>query len=218
MEKTLYSVLQLSEDATAVSIQSAYERARALYETKAMEGDQQASALLKASREAFLTLSDKAKRASYDFRLRQRRVTPVNAEKSTGNWIVIVVLIAGAIFSYKYYTDYAEKERMEAAAQAERLRLKEEGATEREAELAAEKAAYEEQKRLEKERAWFEKSRREGDEIIRNNQRAEQQAALEKQRQERALESQRAREDAEARRRLEADKRKLRELQHQNRW
>lgn len=227
MEKTLYSLLDVPEDASTESIQSAFQRLRQLHETKAAAGDRQANAILQAAREALLILSDKSRRTTYDFKLQQRRMAPVGIDEqasSVGKWMfAAVVLLIAAISSWTYYLERAELKHAEEEARAiqlkqeEQRRLREEEAAQLEAFYAAQRAAAEEQRRAREQEAWYARTRREGDEIMEKNRRAEEaarrQAAADQAKQDRA----RASEDAAARQRLEAEKRKLRELERTNR-
>lgn len=228
-EKTLYSVLEVSSDASAEVIGAAHARLKALLEPKAAAGDEAALTRLQALHDAHRTLSDPGLRARYDTTLRQRVVQfqPVTDSGTGGlaRWLptaLIALAVAGSCgwyYSYKQRADRAKAERALreksealAKAEAERQRI--------ESETAAKEAAR--QKRLEDFRyqQWVDQARRDGAENMRRNeaarQRAEAEERRERQREERMQELERTREEAAARRRLEEEKRRLRELQYQN--
>jgi len=230
-DKTLYSVLEVSAEASAEVIGAAHARLRALLEPKAAAGDEAALLRLQALRDAYRTLSDPALRARYNRDLAQRTATPIafTAEAApeasrTGLWLfvgVIAVAIAGG-FWYHTSKQRAERQRAEQAlrektealerAEAERQRI--------EAEMAGREA--ERQRRVEelRYRQWVDQSRRDGAEIVRRNQLAQQRTEHEerrlREREDRMQDLERQREEAAAKRRLEEEKRKLRELQHYN--
>lgn len=228
-EKTLYSVLEVSSDASAEVIGAAHARLKALLEPKAAAGDEVALTRLQALHDAHRTLSDPGLRARYDTSLRQRVVQfqPVTDSGTGGvaRWLptaLIALAVAGSCGWYYSYKQRAERAKAEQAlraktealakAEAERQRI--------EGEIAEKEAAR--QKRLEDFRyqQWVDQARRDGAENMRRNEAARQRAEAEdrrqREREERMQELERTREEAAARRRVEEEKRRLRELQYQN--
>lgn len=231
-EKTLYSVLEVSREASAEVIDAAYSRIKARLEPQVAAGDEAALVRMTAITEAHRTLSNATLRARYDRSLAQRatdvRVAPAVSEtyESGGRSWLPVVLVAVAVlgaggwyYSYQQRVERAKAERVAresaealAKAEAERERLESSAAEQTAArQRALEDARY---------RQWVEQARRDGAENLRRNEVARRQVEHEERRQrerdERMKEMERQREETAARRRLEDEKRRLRELQYQN--
>jgi curved DNA-binding protein CbpA len=242
MEKTLYSVLEVSNTASTEVIHAAHERLKALLAPKAATGDEAARIRLQAVTEAFRTLCDPQLRASYDQRLAHRavqaRAIDTDPSPSTGKGpiiaIVTVALLVIAGWNYNQARLLRAEQRAMEESRRERMEADAKAAAQAEADRAqraAERAEREaeRQRRIEEQRyqQWVTQTRQEGTAVMRQNEAARRQAEREelreqervvraRDRDERLREQERAREDAAAARRLEQEKRRLRELQYEN--
>lgn len=114
--KTLYDILEISDTASPEVIHAAYERQSRLWEPEGARSTAPDAQLRYAAvRDAFVTLSNPAKRIAYDTRLRQSRQQPVRP----GFWTLpkvsaAFVLLVGPLVAYNYDTARQELAQVEA--------------------------------------------------------------------------------------------------------
>jgi len=166
--KTLYDILELSSSASTEAILAAHDRLAAKYDPDRAENRSNPDARIRheAVKEAFLTLSNTAKRAQYDKTVAQAQPKIFNVEVVEPFWTVpkliilaVVLLIGGgAYYKHKQFETRvaAEKAIAEAKAKeaAEQARLEAE-----QARLAAQREREEKMEQL--------RARREQDATIR---------------------------------------------------
>lgn len=231
-DKSLYGLLELSREAGDDAIEAAYRRLVAKLEPIAASGEEAALSRLRAVRDAYKTLSNRALRARYDQQLAVRDSVvraPVYADEGgsgAGMKIALgvgaIAIVIAAVFGYQNYQSKVERQRAErvlkekedalARADADRQRIQDEQAA----------SAAERQRRLDDARyqLWRDQARRDGDAVMRRNEqeraRAEAAERREKARAEQAEELERRRQQVAAQRRLEEEKRRLYQLQREN--
>lgn len=222
MASNLYELLEISQSASAETINANYQRLHAAYSEKAASGDNDATNFLIALREAYGTLSNPERRKRYDEKLAIRDTEVLAYDQPQARPFFKLLAIVGLIgvcgIGYAKYQAEQEKARAEreraaaaakiAQAEAEKKRLDAEAADKERAEKLWAQAREDMQRRQEQAYA---------DRVSRNLQMADALARAEKQREE----SQRAYEEQqrvnEANRQLAADKARLRQLEAQNR-
>jgi curved DNA-binding protein CbpA len=126
--KTLYDILELSSSASTEAIRAAYERLIAKYDPDRSENLSNPNARFQqeAVKEAFLTLSNPAKRAHYDKTAAQAQPKIYNVEVIEPFWTVPKILIlavvlligGGAYYKHKQVETRAAAERAIAEAKA----------------------------------------------------------------------------------------------------
>jgi len=225
MGRTLYEILEVSESASQEVIHAAYSRLSEKLKSKiAREDAPDAEILLRAVSDAYRTLSSPLSRQRYDASLAMKNVVYEEDEPFwTKTKLALISVIAVIAFGvYAKHSRDIEREQTERArivaeqAEKERLaRLEEENVRlEREREMQSRRDAAQQQSQ-------FERDRRYADSV---SSRLTQQQAYEQQRAEREqraelqrAEYDRQRQEQEARRQAEIEKRKLRELEYENR-
>ena len=157
-DRTLYDILGVSRTASPSMLKDAYDRLTKKLDADCLEnhGDERARLELAAVKDAFLTLGNPAKRASYDARLDAQAVPPPAFWTLYKAALVAVLVLGGTGYYYKYQ---AEQSRIAADKQVAIAKAKEaeqKAAAEAEAErarqayLRAQSAAADE--RLQRER------------------------------------------------------------------
>ena len=225
MGRSLYDLLEVSETASQEAIHAAYARLSDSLKSKITKSDApDAEIQLKATYDAYRVLSNLQSRQRYDESLAMKNVV---YEDDVPFWTktkaaLAAIIVLAALGVYTKHSREVEKEKAEglriAAVQAEKekqAKLEEEkNKLEREQEAQQRRDALQQQ-------AQFESDRRYGDSIT---SRSIQQQAYEQQRSEREqrseqqrAESDRRRQEQDARRQAEADQRKLRNLEYENR-
>lgn len=228
-EKTLYSVLEVADDASGAVIEAAYQRLRSDLEPAAGRGDEDALNRLRAMREAHQTLTHADLRKRYDLSLARRTAVTQSityAEPSFALSKVAVIGLVLALAGSAWF--YAHRQQVQRVKAEQVLKEKSEALAQAEAERQrlTEEASYKEQ--LQKQRQadlanarWADQARREGAENMRRNalarQRSENEERLQQQRIERQAVLEQATQETAARRRLEEEKARLRLLEYRNR-
>jgi curved DNA-binding protein CbpA len=245
MKKTLYELLGVQPNASQNEIHAAYKRLQAALDPDLPKnrGNPEAEIQRKIMTEAYLVLSDPARRSSYDASLVMRTLdTPPEKEpRSKTNRILILSLIGLIAFAVinqaivqwrALQLSEAVLERNEGFSEevAERERrqtLGDAGGAETE-EMRERRLQREEEERQRQIRQAEEKQKREMEEARRYGARiaaevaqteaaARRQAEYERQRQEQQQRADQERQEREALARLEREKQRLRELELQNR-
>lgn len=225
MGRTLYEILEVSESASQEVIHAAYSRLAEKLKSKiAREDAPDAEVLLKATSDAYRTLSNPQARQRYDAALATKNVV---YEEYVPFWTKTKIALASVMMVIVFGV-YAKHSRDIEREQTERARIAAEQATkEKQAKLDEEKDRLEREKDMQSRRdaalqqSQFERDRRYADSVSSSRtqtQAYDQQRAEREQRsaQQRG-DSDRQRQDQDARRQAEADKRKLRELEYENR-
>lgn len=225
MSRTLYDILEVSENASQEVIHAAYSRlSEKLKSSIANQNSPDAEVLLRAISDAFKTLSNPQSRDRYDASLAAKAMVyeedePFWTKTKVALMSVIVLVVFGA---------YAKHSRDVEREQTERARIvAEQAEKDRQAKLEAEKDQLEREKQRQERndaaqlQSQFERDRRYADSITSRNtqqQTYEQQRAEREQRSaQRTADYDRQRQEQEARRQAEAEKRRLRELEYENR-
>jgi curved DNA-binding protein CbpA len=225
-KKTLYGILEVSEDASAAAIRASYDRLSVRHDPDSPEnaGNSEARLQYNLIRDAFLTLANEAKRKAYDQTLArtrhaERSITyedkPV--QQSSLMKSLLVIGIAVAVGGYLYYDRQQTAQELERVA-AEKKKIEEEVKKrqaeddQRAAQIAANDAA--EQKRLRR-NLELEQARRDADQS-RQSVYSEVRARHEAEMQRRREEMERQREAYEATRRVEREKAYARQLEYEN--
>lgn len=240
--KSLYDLLEVASSASNEAIEASFHRLIDALKPRAADGEEAAVLQMQALQEARRTLIDPARRERYDQALEARaaatRAPAEYAERPRiGGWVIAVALVALLVGGGGWYSAHksrveqqrAELALREKAAALARLNAEKEKAREGRFADAAERATAREERNEElRYQRWVEQNRRDGDRIQRQNAYAEKRAQAELAREEqrvetekvraaRQIEIEKQRKDAVAMRRLEEEKRRLRQLQRQNR-
>lgn len=225
MGRTLYEMLEVSENASQEVIHAAYSRLSEKLKSKiASENAPDAEMLLTAISDAYRTLSNPQSRQRYDASLAMKNVV---YEEDAPFWTKTKVALMSVIAVIAFGV-YAKHSRDIEREQTERARIvAEQAEKERQAKLEEEKDRLEREKEMQSRRdaaqqqSQFERDRRYADSV---SSRLTQQQSYDQQRAEREQRSlqqradyDRQRQEQDARRQVEADKRKLRELEYENR-
>lgn len=173
-ERTFYDILEVSNTASAETIQAAYERLAAKFDP-AKEGNAAARMQFDAVKQAFLTLGNAENRAQYDRRLSLRSFTPARpVQVMEPFWtlpkLAIVGLIVLAIggFYFKHQSEQARLEAEKAIAVAKAREAEEQAR----AQAEAERLTYQREQDAErKERMEAARLRREREADVRQYQR-----------------------------------------------
>jgi curved DNA-binding protein CbpA len=166
--KTLYDILELSPSASAEAIRAAYERLSEKYDPDRAENQSNPNARIQdeAVKEAFLTLSNAAKRAQYDKTLAQAQPKIFNVEVVEPFWTVPKLLILAAVLLFgggAYYKHKQVEIRVAAEKAIAEARAKEAA---EQARLEAEEARFAQQREREEKMEQL-RARREADATIR---------------------------------------------------
>lgn len=225
MGRTLYEILEVSEGASQEVIHAAYSRLSEKLKSKIVnEHAPDAEILLTAISDAYRSLSNPQLRQRYDASLSMKNFA---YEEHTPFWTWTKIAIMSVI-TVLAFSAYAKHSRDIEREQTERARIvAEQAEKERQAKLDDEKDRLEREKDMQNRRdaaqrqSQLESDRRYADAI---SARTQQQQAFEQQRVERDQRSMqqradydRQRQEQEARRQADTDKRKLRELEYENR-
>lgn len=220
MANTFYDLLEVSQSASHETIAAAYRRLHAKHAENVGAGNEDATNLLIALREAYGTLSDPERRRRYDGKLAVRSAEPAMPASRPRSFLVLLALVAVIAISGSLYKKYQaeqeaarlERERIAAEAKAAELALKKQ----REEALAADDAERERFRNEAIERFNRERDIAYGNQVSRNLQYAEQQAKRDEQReaQKRVLAERQQQHEAE--RQLARDKAYLRQLESEN--
>lgn len=217
MANNLYDLLEVNQSATPEAITAGYKRLQAKYVDPAAAGDEDATNLLIALREAYATLSSPERRQRYDDRLAERQAEPLTRDSQPGGFarLIIVAAVLGVCgVGYAKYQSDQEKARLERERVVAEAKLAEvQAKREQEARLAAEQA---EQRRLRDEA--IERANRENDlayadRVSRNLHRSE---ALARQREEQQRASTERQQLYDANQQLAREKAYLRQLESEN--
>lgn len=223
MASNLYELLEVSQSASAETINANYQRLHAAYSEKAASGDNDGTNFLIALREAHSTLSNPERRKRYDEKLAIRDTEQLLADdpplaRPFFKALVIVGLIGVCGIGYAKYQAEQEKAHAEreraiaeakiAQAQAEKKRLEEEAADKERVDKYWTQAREDMQRRQDQAYA---------DRVSRDLQISEARARAEKQREERQHAYEEQQRVNEANRQLAAEKARLRQLEAQNR-
>ncbi|RIX48303.1 MAG: hypothetical protein D3M94_05295 [Rhodocyclales bacterium GT-UBC] len=228
MANTLYDLLEVNQTASAETIAANYRRLHAKSAEQAANGDQDATNLLIALREAFSTLSDPQRRQRYDARLQEREAREVVYVDSGSSGSLVKWLIFGAIFAAcaigtaKFRAEQ-EKARMEAEQAAAAAKIAEiEAEKEIREKRAAEQAEYQRRRDEAAERAARERDLAYANQVSRNIQQAENQARWEQQREQQREQQQKAiaerQQQYDAEHQLAREKAYLRKIESENRY
>jgi DnaJ-class molecular chaperone len=241
MKKTLYDLLGVPLAASRDQIAAAYERLQHQHDPDAPQnrGNPDADIQLKAAREAFLVLSSQDQREAYDASLAHRTLeVPRNTNKLLIyglSGLIGFAVISQAVVQWQARRMSKQAMEQNQAEAIERERMQSFGedmnprtfATREEAErqrsLAWEEderqrqARYEEQRQQREMEAARSYGARVSSELSRSEAAARRQAEYEHQRLEGEQRYEQERREREALQRLEAEKRRLRQLEYQNR-
>lgn len=225
MSRTLYDILEVSENASQEVIHAAYSRLSEKLKSKiANEHAPDAEILLRALTDAFRTLSSPQSRNRYDASLAAKIAVyeddePFWTKTKIALMSVIMIVAFGAYAKHSREVEREQTERARIVAeQAEKDRL---------AKLEAEHAQLARDKEIQDRRdaaqlqQQFERDRRYAESISsRNTQQLtydQQRAERDQRSAQRTADYDRQRQEQEARRQAEGDKRRLRELEYENR-
>lgn len=225
MGRSLYDLLEVSENASQDVIHAAYSRLSDKLKSQiATDNTSNAEIQLRAIADAYRTLSKPESRQRYDHSLAMKNV---EYEEDQPFWTrtkliiaALILLVAGVAYSQhvrqverekteraRIAAEQAEKE-LAAKIQEEADRLESERARQEQLEAAQQKA------QIERDRRYAEQvSARVNQQQVYEQQRLDREQRAEQQR----MEYERRRKEQEALRQAEAEKRKLRELEYQNR-
>jgi len=232
-KKTLYELLEVSPIASDAEIHSAYQKLSRQFESGAHGlGHEEADFQLKLINQAFWTLSDNTRRASYDASL-VSRAAPVHVEVEIRepDWtppkvlhivngslkaVVLVILIGLMLMVYRNSSRISNEQSMAEKVSAQERSQENGGRSE--SEIAADKLAAEqhrqEYEKREKERKAdreLEESRRYAAKVSDDLHRGEENARREAEREQQRLEQEQRRKQQEENYRIENEKRKWRQ-------
>ncbi len=148
MARTLYELLEVSQTASSDAIAANYERLHTSLAERLAKGDEDASNLMIAIREAFSTLSNPSHRKRYDEKLALKNYegqVKVEQPSSVFRWVVFGLLLVLLAFAFSRYQSDKEKKLLE---------------LEREKELATAKMLELQAKKIEDERVALEQANR----------------------------------------------------------
>lgn len=176
-ERTFYDILEVSNTASAETIQAAYERLAAKCDPAkdGNAGNAAARMQFDAIKQAFVTLGNAENRAQYDRRLALRSFTPTLAVQAQESfWTLPKLAVIGAVvlslggFYFKHQRDQTRIEAEKAVAIAKAREAEEQAR----AQAEAERLAYRREQEVErKERLEAARLRRERDADVRQYQR-----------------------------------------------
>jgi curved DNA-binding protein CbpA len=233
--KSAYLVLGVPGNASNEDIEFAFERARNLYTPARLASTEGAAEKFSEVKDAYNILRDADSRAAHDRKLlnaRQprpatRQVMIVEEESPTRKLLVYALVLAAALIGAGFFVSYknAEARKQQAALelQSKVQAAKEEERQRMEAERAEADRARAKAKEEADDRRFAAEGRMAAARADAQRQRSEQNAIqmqrmaiAEAQREEANRQAEQRRLEAEARMRLEADKRRIRELCYQN--
>lgn len=225
MGRSLYDLLEVSEVASNEVMHAAYSRLSEKLKSKiALENSTDSEIQLRALTDAYRTLSNPQSRQRYDNSLAMKNVV---YEEDAPFWTKIKQVIFGviallAVGAYAKHSQNIEREQTErariAAEQAEQDR---QAKLEEEKERLAREQELQQRQDVAQQQAQLERDRRYADSISTRSQsqqfydqrRIEREDRAEQQR----AENERRRQEQAAQRQAEAEKRRLRELEYENR-
>jgi hypothetical protein len=143
MKRTLYSTLQVTEDADVEIIQAAFERVKAKLAPRLAAGDQDALTDARMVKEAHDTLIDPARRAAYDQSLARSSAAASYSEAIevapfwTGTKVVVMLLMISIGGGWYYRAETKKAEAVATKAAEDRKRVEALAAQEAERRAAA---------------------------------------------------------------------------------
>lgn len=220
MANDLYELLEVNPSASQDAIVAAYKRLQGKSAELAAQGNEDATNLLVALREAYATLSDPERRQRYDARLAARSagaLAPVERPTSFFRLFFIAAILGASGVGYAKYQSDQEKLRLESVREAAAIKKAELEAQKAREEKALAKEADEQRRQQEEiERLNRQRDIAYGNQVSKDIQRAEAQARYDKQKEEQRLAQIEREQKYAADRQLAREKAYLRQVEAEN--
>lgn len=220
MANDLYELLEVNASASQDAIAAGYKRLHAKSAELAAQGDEDATNLLVALREAYGTLSDPERRQRYDARLAARNseaLAPAGRSTSFFKLLLIAAVVGASGVGYAKYQSDQEKLRLESVREAASVKKAELEAQRAREETALAREADEQRRQQEEiERLNRQRDIAYGNQVSKDIQRAEAQARYDKQKEEQRLAQVEREQKYAADRQLAREKAYLRQVEAEN--